>query len=137
MTRTVSLTTGQLARQGGVGVETIRFYERRGLIERPPRRPSGYRQFPEQTVQRLRFIRRAKELGFSLKEIKELLSLRLDPDVTCGDVRDRAKLKIESIDRKIATLRKMKSALAKLTAACDGRGSVGQCPIMEGLDHEE
>lgn len=137
MTRTVSLTTGQLARQGGVGVETIRFYERRGLIERPPRRPSGYRQFPEQTVQRLRFIRRAKDLGFSLKEIKELLSLRLDPDVTCGDVRDRAKLKIESIDRKIATLRKMKSALTKLTAACDGRGSVGQCPIMEGIEHEE
>ncbi|MCH8048022.1 MAG: MerR family transcriptional regulator, partial [Planctomycetes bacterium] len=78
-----SLTIGQLARRAEVGVETVRFYEREGLLEEPARRPSGYRQYDEGVVDRLRFIRRAKQLGFTLKEIRELLSLRLDPATTC------------------------------------------------------
>lgn len=85
-----SLTIGKVARLAEVGVETIRFYEREGLIEEPSRGESGYRQYPKETIQRLRFIKRAKDLGFTLREIKELLALRLDPGTTCGDVRRRA-----------------------------------------------
>ncbi len=85
-----SMTIGQVAKQTGVGIETIRFYERRGLIDEPPRRDSGYRQYSEDVIARLEFIKRAKELGFSLKEINELFSLRVDHDTSCGDVRSRA-----------------------------------------------
>jgi MerR family transcriptional regulator, copper efflux regulator len=88
-----SMTIGKVARLGGVGVETVRFYEKKGLIDKPPRRVSGYRQYPKETVQQLRFIRRAKELGFTLKEIKELLALRLDSEKTCADIRHRQKLR--------------------------------------------
>ncbi len=84
------LTIGQLARRADVGVETVRFYQRKGLLAEPDRRPSGYRQYDEAIVDRLRFIKRAKELGFTLNEIKELLSLRLDPSTTCADVKNRA-----------------------------------------------
>src|SRR2546425_6976159 len=102
------LTIGQVARRAGVGVETVRFYEREGLLEEPPRRESGYRQYGEDIVARLQFIRRAKELGFTLNEIKELLSLRLDPSTTCAEVKDRAQAKIADIEQKIRTLQRMK-----------------------------
>ncbi len=82
----MAFTIGEVAKRSGLGLETIRFYERKGLIEEPPRTDSGYRQFPEDVVARIRFIRRAKELGFKLSEISELLSLRVDPDTTCADV---------------------------------------------------
>ncbi|MFQ5743810.1 MAG: MerR family transcriptional regulator [Acidobacteriota bacterium] len=129
-----TLTIGKVARLADVGVETVRFYERRGLIAEPPRRASGYRQYPQETIARIRFIRRAKELGFSLQEISELLALRLDPETTCREVRDRAEAKIADIEEKTRTLRRMQEALAKLTAACSGRGSVSECPILEALD---
>ncbi|MEX1027022.1 MAG: heavy metal-responsive transcriptional regulator, partial [Candidatus Paceibacterota bacterium] len=116
------LTIGQVARQAGIGVETVRFYEREGLIEEPDRRASGYRQFEEVVVDRLRFIREAKELGFTLKEIKELLSLKLDPRSSCADVRQRAEAKIDDIEEKIRMLQRMKRALGKLTKACSGNG---------------
>jgi MerR family transcriptional regulator, copper efflux regulator len=132
-----SLTIGKVARLAGVGVETVRFYEREGLIDEPSRRESGYRQYPEETVRRLRFIRRAKELGFTLKEIKELLALRLDPETTCADVRNRAQVKISNIVEKIWTLTKMKEALEKLTLACSGRGPVSECPILEAMKDDE
>lgn len=132
-----SMTIGKLAREVGVGVETIRYYERRGLIEEPPRRESGYRQYPQDTVQRLRFIRRAKELGFTLKEIRELLALRLDPGTTCGDVRRRAEAKIGDIEEKIRTLRRMKEALQKLTLACSGHGPLSECPILEAMEDDD
>ena len=128
------LTIGTVARQAGVGVETIRFYERVGLIEDPPRRESGYRQYPEEAVARVRFVRRAKDLGFTLKEIKELLSLRASPKSRCVDVRMRAEAKIEDIERKVRALQGMKKALVKLTAACRGRGPVTKCPILEALE---
>src|SRR6266436_4864358 len=83
------LSIGQVARQAGVGVETVRFYEREGLLEEPPRRASGYRQYDEQVVQRLHFIQRAKRLGFSLKEITELLLLRVDAQTSCDEVKGR------------------------------------------------
>src|SRR5919199_5139981 len=93
-----ALTIGQIARRAGVGVETVRFYERQGLLEEPARKESGYRQYPEDVVARLRFIKRAKELGFSLKEIKELLALRVDPATTCAEVKARAQAKVADIE---------------------------------------
>lgn len=132
-----ALTIGKVAAQAGVGVETVRFYEREGLIDEPPRGPSGYRQYPESVVPRLLFIKRAKELGFTLNEIKELLSLRLDPQTTCADVKQRAETKIADIEEKMRSLRRMKKALVKLTESCSGRGPVDDCPILEALDPQE
>jgi MerR family mercuric resistance operon transcriptional regulator len=132
-----SLTIGQLARRAGVGVETVRFYERQGLLEEPSRRESGYRQYAEDVVARLRFIKRAKELGFSLKEIKELLALRVDPSTTCAEVKKQAAAKIDDIEEKIRTLQRMKNALVKLAAVCRGRGPTSECPILDALDKEE
>lgn len=128
------LTTGELANEGGVNLETIRYYERRGLLSKPPRTPTGYRTFDGEAVRRLRFIKQAQALGFSLKEIKELLALRLDPRTSCGDVRRRAEAKIADIDAKVRALRAMKRALVRLTAACAGRGPVSACPILESLE---
>ena len=131
------LTIGQLARRAGVGVETVRFYERKGLLAEPDRRPSGYRQYGPDAVTRLRFIRRAKDLGFTLKEIENLLSLRVDPSTNCSDIRRQAVAKIEDIQSRIGTLQKMKQALAKLTGECNGSGPLSECPILEVLDGEE
>ena len=97
-------TIAGIARRAGVGVETVRFYERQGLIAQPPRGVSGYRRYPEETVARLRFIRRAKALGFSLREIRELLSLRVDPMGRSGEVKARAQAKIADIEEKIRAL---------------------------------
>ncbi|MFQ5876239.1 MAG: MerR family DNA-binding protein [Acidobacteriota bacterium] len=128
------LTIGRLAREGRVNIETVRYYERRGLLPRPPRRPSGYRIFPESAVLVLRFVRSAQALGFSLKEVKELLSLRVQPGRTCADVRGRARRKIDDIDQKIRTLQAMRKALVRLEAACSGRGPISGCPILDSLD---
>lgn len=129
-----SLTIGQLASDGGVGVETVRFYERKGLLAEPERRPSGYRKYDEEVVHRLRFIRRAKDLGFTLNEIKDLLSLRLDPTTTCADVKRRAEEKIADIKARIRTLQRMNRALVKVTKACNGSGGTSECPILESLE---
>ena len=131
------LKTGEVAKKGGVNLETIRYYERRGLLPRPPRTPAGYRTFGTDAVRRLRFVKRAQELGFSLKEVKELLALRVDARTSCAAVRKRAEAKIADIDQKLRALRVMKRALVRLTAACVGRGPVSACPILESLDHEE
>lgn len=132
------LTIGQLAKQAGVGVETIRFYEREGLIAEPKRRPSSrYRQYPPQAVGRVRFIRRAKELGFTLKEIQELLELRVDPGSTCANVRQRAREKIADIEQRIDSLARMKDALERLAKKCRGKGPTTECPILEEIDRED
>lgn len=132
------LTIGQLARLAGVGVETIRFYEREGLIAEPKRRrSSGYRQYPPDAVRRVRFVRHAKELGFTLKEIQELLELRVDPGSTCADVRQRARDKVADIGERIASLERVKGALERLANKCRGRGPTTECPILEELDGEE
>jgi MerR family mercuric resistance operon transcriptional regulator len=131
------LTIGQVANRAGVGIETVRFYEREGLLEEPARRESGYRQYEADVVARLRFIKRAKELGFSLKEIKELLALRVDPTTTCAEVRSKAQAKVADIKEKIETLQRMKKALVKLTRTCSGQGPVSECPILDALDPEE
>ena len=130
------LTRGEVARRAGIGIETVRFYERQGLIEPPPRSAAGYRQYPEDTVQRLCFIRRAKELGFSLREIRELLVLQGDPDVTCGDIEERARRKLVDIERRIRDLEKIHQALQELMQGCAGDRESGQCPILRALAGE-
>ena len=136
------LTIGKVARLAGVGVETIRFYERKGLIERPERKRGpfgcqGYREYPVETVNRLRFIRRAKALGFSLREIKELLELRVAPGTTCADVRRRAQAKVAEIDEKIEQLKRIREALNRLSQECELLGREGSCPILDFLDKED
>jgi len=131
-----SLTIGHLAKQAGVNLETVRYYERRGLLLRPPRSASGYRLFPAEAARRLRFIRRAQELGFSLAEIGELLSLRVSRSTTSGDIRARAEVKIADIEGKINSLESMKKTLRKLTRVCGGCAPLVECPILESLDRE-
>ena len=129
-----TMTIGQVASGAGVGVETVRFYEREGLLEEPARRMSGYRQFEPEAVDRLRFIKQAQRLGFTLREIKELLSLKLDPQATRDRVREKAIAKIEDIETRIKELKRMKKALAPLVKACDGKGTVDGCPILSAID---
>ena len=128
------LTSGQLVERSGVGIETIRYYERKGLLPPPARSRSGYRRFPAEAVDRLRFIRQAQHLGFSLKEVQELLSLRIDSEASCSEVRQRAQAKIGEIEERVRVLRRMRKALRKLTEACEGRGPTTACPILEALE---
>ncbi len=132
------LTIGKLARAAGVPVETVRFYERKGLIADPPRRSSGYREYSEDVVRRLRFIRRAKELGFSLREIEELLALRTGP-ATCGEVREQISAKLADINERVRDLNRMGSALAELHTLCESTDPLGDCPILESIEetHDE
>lgn len=131
------LTIGKVARSAGLAIDTVRYYERERLIEKPARSASGYRHYSPDVIARLRFIRQAKELGFSLKEIKELLSLRVAPGKSCADVRARAEAKIADVEQRIAQLDRMKSALAKLATACSGRGPTSECPILEAMETRE
>jgi MerR family mercuric resistance operon transcriptional regulator len=130
------LTIGKVARRAEIGVETVRFYEREGLIEEPERTASGYRHYEEEVVDRLRSIRRAKKLGFTLGEIKELLSLRVDPVASCAEVKRRAEAKIADIEGKIHSLQKMRQALVKLSKACSGRGRTSECSILDAIGGE-
>jgi MerR family copper efflux transcriptional regulator len=131
------LTIGEVAAQAEVHIETLRYYERRGLVERPPRSASNYRLYPEEAVRRVRFIKRAQELGFSLKDIKELLSLRAAPEAGCHEVRAHADAKIRDIEDKIDTLTAMKHALSTLVMECSGEGPLSACPILESLEIQE
>lgn len=136
-TTTNSVTIGQLAKAAGVGVETVRFYEREGLLVEPPRRRSGYRQYPREAIARVRFIRRAKDLGFTLKEIAELLALRIAPDKSCADVRAIANAKIADVEAKIHDLTRIKGALETLARACRGKGPTSECPILDAIVQTE
>ncbi len=129
-----TLTIGHLAKEAGVHLETVRYYERRGLLPKPPRSLSGYRLYPAEAARRLRFIQRAKELGFSLNEIKELLSLRVSPGTRRAAIRLRAEAKIADIQTKIQSLESIQKTLRELTKACGGCGPVSECPILESLD---
>ncbi len=128
------MTIGRLADAAGVGVETVRFYERRGLIQQPPK-PSGtgFRVYPEETEHRIRFIRQGQELGFSLREIQELLSLRADPTANSADVHERATAKLAEVSRKMMELERIREALEVLISACPGGGALRQCSIMDAL----
>lgn len=129
-----SLSIGQVAQRAGVGVQTIRFYEKEGLLPEPARRPSGYRQYSGAAVRRLHFIKRAKDLGFSLEEIRELFALRIDPGSTCGAVKRRALAKVADVEAKIASLERIRGALLELADACKGTGPTSDCPILDALE---
>lgn len=130
------LTIGHLAQLGGVNLETIRYYERRGLLPKPPRTRAGYRQFGPEAARRLRFIKRAQELGFSLDEIRELLSLGIRPGQNRAMIRVRAQEKIEDINRKIGALNAMRNTLDELVNHCEHCGPAAECPIIASLDEE-
>lgn len=128
------LTIGQLAKRANVNLETIRYYERRGLIPEPPRNDSGYRQYSQDTVIRTLFIKRAQALGFSLKEILELLSLRMEAGMSCRDVKVRAETKIAEVENRIEALTQMRKALLRLAGKCTGKGPIGECPFLKELE---
>ena len=131
------LSSSQLAKSGGINLQSVRFYEQQGLLPRPPRTRAGYRVFPDDAVRRVRFIKRAQELGFTLKEIKELLALRADSRSTCGEVRRRADAKRVDIEAKIRDLRRITRTLGRLAEACGTRQPSGACPILESLDVDD
>ena len=128
-----SLTISPLARQAGVGIDTVRYYERMGLLPEPPRRASGYRVYPADTLQRLQFIRRAKNLGFSLEEIKELLELSHRSGDGVGAVKATAAAKLKDVEERIVELERMRDGLRQLVDACPGHGAPQDCPILGAL----
>lgn len=130
----MALRSGQLAKLAGINTETLRFYERKGLLPTPPRSASGYREYPDETVRRLEFIGRAKDLGFSLSEVGELLELRVRDLTTCAELRARAQDKLEDVHRKIAELKRLERGLENLIVSCSGRGPASSCPILDYLD---
>ena len=131
------LSIGQVAKQAGVGVDTIRFYEKQSLLGKPSRTPGGYRTYDESTIRVLQFILHAKHLGFTLREIKQLLRLQRGTQSTRADFRALAREKLADIQTKINALEKMRGALLPLVARCDGVGPLEGCPIVEALtaDH--
>ena len=132
-TMTTGMTIGKVAQAAQVGVETIRFYERKGLLAQPPRGNGGYRLYPPEAVTRVLFIRRAKGIGFTLEEIRELLVLGAEPGRACADVRLRAEAKIGAIDARIETLQQMRAALVELAALCR-EAPPGECPLLAALE---
>ena len=132
-----TLRTSEVAAQAGVNVQTLRYYERRGILEAPRRGSSGYRDYPRETVRIVRFIKRAQELGFTLMEIEELLRLRQDQTATCAEVRKAASSKIENIDQKIKSLQSMSRALHLLVKSCRSNGTTRECPILESIEQKD
>ena len=130
-----ALKIGQLAQRAAVNLQTIRYHEREGLLPEPRRLSSGYRLYTDSMVRRVRFIKRAQEIGFSLAEIRELLSLRADGQP--NEVRAIAEAKIADIEDKMRTLKAMKTVLNRLTERCSGCGPASECPILESIDSEE
>lgn len=130
-----AMTISRAAREAGVGVETIRFYERKGLIAQP-RKPAGggAREYDEETIARVRFVRQAQDIGFSLREIAELLSLRADPGADCAEVRARAMEKRNEVQTKLEQLSRMRDALDRLIAFCPGSGDVTACTILDAVE---
>jgi Hg(II)-responsive transcriptional regulator len=128
------LLTSELARAGGVNLQTLRYYEREGLLPRPPRTAAGYREFPKDAVDLIRFIKRAQGLGFTLREIKELIALRDHPATACEEVRRQAEAKVTEITQKIRHLQSMKRELSRFAQACAGRARPHTCPLLEALE---
>lgn len=130
----VEYFVGQLAKDAGINVETIRYYEKQGLLPKPRRRDSHYRIYDDEDLQRLLFIKRAKELGFTLKEIRELCRLRIDYDAKCGDIKNLAEQKLKDVDSRIRDLKKIRTVLAKLIDQCvDEDVLPDECPILESI----
>lgn len=129
-------TIGQLARRAEVPLQTIRYYERRGLLPSPPRSPSGYRMYGPEALRRLQFIRQAQRLGFTLREIQELLDLRVEGEASCQEVRAVARRKLESVRERIRQLQALEEVLDRLARICPGEGPLSACPILDLLEKE-
>lgn len=132
-----SLTVSQVAKRGGINLQTVRYYERQGLLAPVSRTEAGYRIFSSAQVRRIRFIKRAQEFGFSLKEIKDLLSLRIDAHTTQADIRNRTRAKLLDIEQKILHLQAIHDSLLRMAEDCSGCGSLKDCPILESLDEKD
>jgi DNA-binding transcriptional MerR regulator len=128
---------GEIAARAAVNVQTLRYYERRGLLAPPARRASGYRDFDSAAVERVRFIRHAQQLGFTLGEITELLALRVEGGAACADVERRARATIARVDRQVAALRRMRTTLVRLAKACRSRAPTGDCPVLSAIERSE
>jgi len=122
---------GELAKRAEVPIETVRYYERRGLMAAPNRRPSGYRSYEAQDLERLRFIRRGKALGFTLDEIRELLRLSRSDEADRGEIRTLAQRRLADVEQKLQELQSVRGVLTDLVQACSGEGPVAGCPIIE------
>lgn len=131
------MTIGKLAQKAHVSIDSIRFYERRGLIAEPQRTESNYRLYPLRAVERLRFIKKAQNLGFSLVEIQELLDLSHNQSASKGDVKRKTQEKVEDIKAKIQDLTRILKALEKLDESCDGTGPIEDCPILKALAEDD
>lgn len=131
------MSIGAVAERAGVGIDTIRYYEREGLMPEPKRRASGYRVYDDAAVQRLRFIRRAKDLGFTLEEIGELLALSADRDRGVEGVRQRAEARLQAVEQRLSELRRVQRGLRQLIDACPGHGDLAGCPILRALSGDE
>lgn len=131
------ITIGAVARQAGIGIDTIRYYEREGLLPKPQRRASGYRDYDGGAVERLRFIRRAKDLGFMLEDIRELLALSTDRERGVKSVRQRAEVRLAEVERRIRELQRVKRGLKQLIDACPGHGALEHCPILRALGGDQ
>ena len=134
---TTQLTIGQLAKDVGVNIETIRYYERRNLLDPTARLPSGYRLYNREAQRRLRFIKNAQALGFTLHEIEELLDLRISAKARCGDVQRRAEAKLKHVEAKVRDLQSLARALRSLLRDCRAGQPTDRCPILKGLEDEK
>jgi Hg(II)-responsive transcriptional regulator len=125
---------GEVAAEAAVNIQTLRYYERVGLLPKPGRLTSGYRAYDRTAVRRVRFIKRAQELGFTLAEISDLLALREQSESACAQVESRASSTLDRIADKMSDLERMRDALAEYVAACRSRRPLGECPLLRALD---
>jgi Hg(II)-responsive transcriptional regulator len=125
-----SMKIGAIAKRSGIGIETIRFYEREGLLQKPLRQPSGYRQFDESTLERLEYIRSAKELGFTLSEIRTLLELSFSAHASCEHIQQKAEDKLADVEEKIRSLQKMRRSIKGLLKRCRAKNAAVDCPLV-------
>ena len=132
----MGMKIGSVAEAAGVEVSTVRYYERRGLLAEPPRTESGYRQYDETVIDRIRFVRQAQDLGFTLEEIEELLALRVEDPSSCGLVEEATRAKLRSVDAKIRELRRLRGVLARLVRSCEAKESTEECPVLGMLEEE-
>jgi MerR family mercuric resistance operon transcriptional regulator len=129
------ITIGKLSELTGLSRETLRFYEQKKLIPNPKRNKSGYRLYQQDTVRRIRFIQYTKKMGFSLKEIRTLLSLRINPEGTCSEIKQYTDSKITEITNQITALVTMRDTLTQLSSSCSGRGPISSCPILDAFEN--
>ena len=127
------LTIGRLARQAGVGIDTVRFYERRGLLPHPARTPAGYRVYNDGSIQQLSFIRKAKSIGLTLKQIRKLLDLSTVGSTNCGEIASFARNILEEVREKIAHLQSIERSLDLLQSLCEGNPDSVRCPFVDNL----